>query len=371
MSKLWYLVKNHRHIGPYTHEQLEQLKSEGKVMASDFVLSQEDLNSGEIKYRAMTEIIRFAPPVPGSSARKSSSEPVSTESASSVDAEDDSYEPPLGSFSDEDLLNNEVSRIFTQAIDSVDLVRSGTQAGIHPSARNAAKTQKTQIGVPREKTNHGVSVSPSEASARIKSFASDQDQSLLLKFKRAIATPMGLSFGFLILVGIAIVSFSKHMPHLGSLTKGVASRSSNQRSPAVESGGARQLRTRPANESSPRPSSFSNAPIRIPTSKREIVEAPTNLPAPGLEAVSGPAEPPSREPGEDTEEDVAVAEGGEETPAGIKEVGRKAGRFGPRAGPGARRPATLAGEVDGDVDPVEGEESVGAAEDESAPVDGE
>ncbi len=321
------MVKNHRHIGPFSREQLEQLKSEGKLLASDFVIPQDDLSAGEIRYRAVTEVVRFLPRSPPLKASKgalpgkekeTASEPVSV----------DSYEPPLGSFSDEDLMNNEVSRIFTQIVDSVDLVNASKQGTPKPPSRSG----KTNVSQLREKTSIGVPPQAPEAAQRGASFESDEDRSFLYRLKHFASSPLGLSVGFFALLLLGAVFFAKQMPTAISLNREVAG--TKQKSSGAETGGIKPLRSQPVG-SGP----ISPRPLRLPTSKREVLEPRQPfLATPESEVISAPAEAPSRDP----EEEIDSSMNAEEMP-GAKEIQKKGRKRGPRT------PAAVNGDGEGDA----------------------
>ena len=53
----WYLLKNRRHQGPYTLEQLKQAYSDGRASSRDYCITEADLSDGRVKYLSLRELI--------------------------------------------------------------------------------------------------------------------------------------------------------------------------------------------------------------------------------------------------------------------------------------------------------------------------
>src|SRR5262245_29304616 len=114
----WFILKNRRHVGPYTKEQLAALRQQGQADPQDYVIAQEHADAGELVYKRLYEVIGGPVPAarPGTPlsaggprggtqanffAPKSSTPPPPPRSPAAA-AQDNSYERPLGTFSDED-----------------------------------------------------------------------------------------------------------------------------------------------------------------------------------------------------------------------------------------------------------------------------
>jgi hypothetical protein len=113
----WYVLKNRRHVGPYTKDDLATLLRRGHLLAHDYVISDVDVAQGELKYQALQDVLPSSVKAHTASAQ-----------AGSAQADDEASENrPLGTFSEEELQSNEMSRVFSEAIESIDLVKGASR----------------------------------------------------------------------------------------------------------------------------------------------------------------------------------------------------------------------------------------------------
>jgi len=212
----WYLLKNRRHVGPYSEAELEGFRQNAQLERTDFVISQSDLDSGLIKYRAVTEVLKFPPmripPPPRSKAvtgiHQLNQVPNLPEKNEVASESADQYEPPLGSFSEDEIMNNEVSRVFTQLFDSVDLAQ-GTHAG-QPSPPKKP-SGKTHIGAAP------VALTPAAGYAQ-----NAEGDSTWKQYQKLAFSPGGLITFTLLIFGIGIYMFG-HSGAFEKSFKGLAS----------------------------------------------------------------------------------------------------------------------------------------------------
>lgn len=59
----WFLLKNRRHQGPYTREQLEREQAEGRLQPWDFLISIDSLDAGQLQYQPLYVVLDLPAPV--------------------------------------------------------------------------------------------------------------------------------------------------------------------------------------------------------------------------------------------------------------------------------------------------------------------
>ena len=118
----WFVLKNRRHVGPYEKAQLVAMHKSGQIEAVDYVIAQLDAERGDLNYKRLGDVIGVVTmPVtkPALPTLKLAKGPESENSR------------VLGDFSEADLMKSEVSVIFTQRLESVQLLKNkdGTNVG--------------------------------------------------------------------------------------------------------------------------------------------------------------------------------------------------------------------------------------------------
>jgi hypothetical protein len=114
-SGQWFLLKNRRHVGPYTPADIKVMWVEGQIKPDDYVILSDDAVEGELKYRKIFEVFPELKAI--------------GRALNLADVKLDEVAPQhsdreLRSFTDEDILKNEASRIFSESFDSVDLTNA-------------------------------------------------------------------------------------------------------------------------------------------------------------------------------------------------------------------------------------------------------
>lgn len=59
----WFLLKNRRHQGPYSRDQLEKEQAEGRLQPWDFLISIESLDAGQLQYQPLYVVLDLPAPV--------------------------------------------------------------------------------------------------------------------------------------------------------------------------------------------------------------------------------------------------------------------------------------------------------------------
>lgn len=57
----WFVLRNRRHIGPYTELQLRKLLTDRKVSSQDYVLSKADSEKGIVNYVSLAQLLKLDP----------------------------------------------------------------------------------------------------------------------------------------------------------------------------------------------------------------------------------------------------------------------------------------------------------------------
>lgn len=128
----WYVLKNRRHVGPYSEEDIRRLWEKGTLRALDFVIHKADAERGELIYRRVSEAFAGL------------TELSAVGHGSAPEARAPEQELELREFSDEDLEKSQVSRIFTEAFDSVDAVGSAG-AHVNPNVQRIGEPSGSRV----------------------------------------------------------------------------------------------------------------------------------------------------------------------------------------------------------------------------------
>ena len=107
----WYVLKNRRHVGPYQDFELVAMHRRLMLGAEDFVISEDNMQKGELIYERVSDAVRLDE-VPDDPRKPAVAKPKIAEDS----------EPLLGSFTDDELEKSQVSRVFTEAVEAMDLV---------------------------------------------------------------------------------------------------------------------------------------------------------------------------------------------------------------------------------------------------------
>jgi hypothetical protein len=120
----WYLLVDRRHLGPFSEEEIRQKIQSGSASGEDYLIGVEESDEGSLRYRKILDV--FPQWVPQLKVQNTSESEKNKKPALPVVV--DRF---LGSFSEDEILNNEVSRIFAQELDSTTLLKkSSEQTGI-------------------------------------------------------------------------------------------------------------------------------------------------------------------------------------------------------------------------------------------------
>jgi hypothetical protein len=111
----WFVLKNRRHYGPFQENQLQKLKKKGEINPLDFIISKEKADLGELTYQKLADVFPAW--------AKTTTTPTSGGVESTNQAPGKSSKP-LGEFSEEEILKSEVSRVFLESLDSVELLKT-------------------------------------------------------------------------------------------------------------------------------------------------------------------------------------------------------------------------------------------------------
>jgi len=126
----WYVLKNRRHVGPYKINDLEALHKKGLIKAEDYLIARVDAERGDLQYKHVSDV---APHLRAPAAQ----------ATPSLDIQ--SQEAPLATFSDEDLLKSKVSRVFSEAFDSVDLTNASRMVQVEGQRSAEAAPAKSPL----------------------------------------------------------------------------------------------------------------------------------------------------------------------------------------------------------------------------------
>jgi len=117
----WFILKDRRHLGPFNESQLKKYFQRNEIGTQDFLISVEKAEKGELLYVRVSDCFpKWA---------------IVTEAAQNAKPEIKvpKNDRAMGSFSEDEILKSEVSRVFMESLDSVDLMKGShelTKTGV-------------------------------------------------------------------------------------------------------------------------------------------------------------------------------------------------------------------------------------------------
>jgi len=130
----WYVLKNRRHVGPYQDHELVVMYRQRTLGDQDFVIAQGDAEAGELKYRRLKDVMNLE------------NSPEDPREGPKFEDFHEGREAPLGTFTEEDLEKSVVSRVFSEAFDSVDFVKNPPQERRAPRGQLAPGASDNPAG---------------------------------------------------------------------------------------------------------------------------------------------------------------------------------------------------------------------------------
>jgi hypothetical protein len=176
----WFILKDRRHLGPFQESQLKKYFQRKEITSQDFLISSEKADRGELVYVSVGDCFpSWAQGSPDNSQKSKTQVPKMPEKPSRR----------LGSFSEEEILKSEVSRVFMESLDSVDLMK-----GTHELTKTGVTRTGTLKKPPKPPTLSRLSVAPQG----LESSEFDAQDAKTRKKWHPVA--VGLSFVFMFLV---------------------------------------------------------------------------------------------------------------------------------------------------------------------------